>query len=185
MSRTYREWLDWEPGIFGYSWDILPFYERVAQELPDNCRVVEVGSLYGRSILFLAQQLAQQGKTAELTAVDSWAWSQHPTALAGFLGNRDRLELHVREMQLESLAAAERFPELSLDLVFIDADHSFEAVRADIAAWGPKVKPGGILSGHDYHRDQDVHVGVSRAVNEAFRAGEIAVEASVWWVRLG
>ena len=45
-------------------------------------------------------------------------------------------------------AAAQIEPE-SLDFVFIDADHSEKGVRADIAAWGPKIRPGGMLLGHD------------------------------------
>ncbi len=38
-----------------------------------------------------------------------------------------------------------------LDLVFIDGDHSYECVRQDIDSWMPKVRPGGILAGHDYN----------------------------------
>jgi hypothetical protein len=38
----------------------------------------------------------------------------------------------------------------SLDLVYIDAGHSYEAVRADLEAWFPKVKPGGVIAGHDF-----------------------------------
>ena len=35
--------------------------------------------------------------------------------------------------------------------MFIDADHTFEGVTSDIVAWGPKLKPGGLISGHDYY----------------------------------
>lgn len=71
-----------------------------------------------------------------------------------------------------------------LDLAFIDGDHSESGVRADIAAWWPKVRAGGILSGHDFsHRRRKS--GVVRAV-EAFVA-ENGLElqlggGSVWWV---
>lgn len=53
---------------------------------------------------------------------------------------------------------------LRLDFAFIDADHSHEAVAADIEAWVPTLKPGGLLCGHDYG---DRRFGVSRAVDEA------------------
>jgi predicted O-methyltransferase YrrM len=46
--------------------------------------------------------------------------------------------------------AAKNFKDNSLDFVFIDANHSFEAVIEDIAIWTKKVKPGGIISGHDF-----------------------------------
>jgi hypothetical protein len=39
----------------------------------------------------------------------------------------------------------------SLDFVFIDADHSYDAVYKDIVAWGPKLKPDGLMTGHDIH----------------------------------
>lgn len=38
------------------------------------------------------------------------------------------------------------------DLVFVDADHSYEAVRQDLLAWAPKIAPGGVLAFHDSRR---------------------------------
>jgi hypothetical protein len=49
----------------------------------------------------------------------------------------------------DSLTAAARFPDESLDMVYLDADHRAEAVTADLLAWWPKVKDGGLLAGHD------------------------------------
>ncbi len=49
-----------------------------------------------------------------------------------------------------SLQAASRIPDAALDFVFIDAIHSFEAVSADLQAWFPKVRPGGMIAGHDF-----------------------------------
>lgn len=49
-----------------------------------------------------------------------------------------------------SLEAAQQFDDESLDFVYIDGDHSYQAVMDDIEAWLPKVKPGGILAGDDY-----------------------------------
>lgn len=46
--------------------------------------------------------------------------------------------------------AASLVPDGWADFVFIDAGHSYEAVRADIRAWECKVKPGGWFGGHDY-----------------------------------
>lgn len=56
-----------------------------------------------------------------------------------------------------SLEAVKRFEDNSLDFVYIDGDHSYEAVMDDIEVWIAKVKPGGILAGDDYirsHRDK-------------------------------
>lgn len=64
--------------------------------------------------------------------------------------------------------SASRFADASLDFAFIDGNHLYESVRADIAAWWPKVRPGGLLTGHDYgiYRDAEGLWGVRRAVDE-------------------
>lgn len=49
-----------------------------------------------------------------------------------------------------SAAASFFFADNSLDFVYIDANHSFEAVTEDLNLWAPKVKVGGLISGHDY-----------------------------------
>ena len=49
-----------------------------------------------------------------------------------------------------SADAARRFSAASVDFVFIDARHSYDAVLEDLHAWWPKLRPGGILAGHDY-----------------------------------
>lgn len=50
----------------------------------------------------------------------------------------------------------------SLDFVFIDANHTYESAAEDIKLWYPKVRLGGLFSGHDY----DKKWGVKRAVDE-------------------
>lgn len=67
------------------------------------------------------------------------------------------------------------------DMLFIDARHDYNSVRADIKNWSPLVRPGGIISGHDYHESWP---GVIKAVNGAF--GERVVEnpvGGIWCVR--
>lgn len=49
-----------------------------------------------------------------------------------------------------SMDAVKDFKDNSLDFVFIDGNHTFEYVINDIAEWSKKVRPGGIISGHDY-----------------------------------
>lgn len=71
-------------------------------------------------------------------------------------------------MKMESLQAAARIPNLSLDFVFLDASHYYEDVKNDIYAWWPKIKEGGLLIGHDYggRLDRKGVYGVRRAVDE-------------------
>lgn len=51
----------------------------------------------------------------------------------------------------------------SLGFINIDCDHSYEGVKADIAAWWPKLKIGGVMAFHDYEM---THYGVKQAVTE-------------------
>lgn len=89
---------------------------------------------------------------------------------------RDRLTV----LNKDSVAAANDVKDGSLDFVFIDADHSYSSVKADIAAWRPKVRRGGILTGHDYG-----HVrfpGVRTAVDELGLPVVTGVEAT-WMIQ--
>jgi hypothetical protein len=53
----------------------------------------------------------------------------------------------IRKSSMDALA---QVPDESLDFVYIDANHHFDFVMADIIGWSKKVRPGGIVSGHDY-----------------------------------
>ncbi len=65
----------------------------------------------------------------------------------------------------------------SLDFVFIDADHSYEGVVKDIAAWAPKVKSGGYIIGHDIHFES-----VKKAVEEKYGQNYSTADDFVWYV---
>jgi hypothetical protein len=56
----------------------------------------------------------------------------------------------VRLIRDYSVNAAKQIPDGSLDWVFIDANHAYNAVLEDMSAWWPKVKVGGLFSGHDF-----------------------------------
>lgn len=72
----------------------------------------------------------------------------------------------ITTLRMTSSEAAEHIPDGHLDWVFIDANHSYEYVKEDITLWSPKVKVGGLLSGHDYGRKQHSDIGVTKAVDE-------------------
>lgn len=70
--------------------------------------------------------------------------------------------------ETDSITASQRVKDNFFDFIFIDANHTYDHVKADIRAWWPKVKPGGILSGHDYdgQGDKRGRFGVKKAVVE-------------------
>ena len=74
---------------------------------------------------------------------------------------------NVSIIRKSSMDALEHFEDESLDFVFIDANHELPYVTQDIFFWAQKVKPGGIVSGHDYvtSRRAHKHVQVASAVH--------------------
>jgi predicted O-methyltransferase YrrM len=88
-------------------------------------------------------------------------------------------------MACPSLTAAERVEDASLDFVFIDADHSYEACLADIKAWIPKVRAGGLICGHDFGHPR--LPGVEQAVREYFGKdfGKEERHDWIWFHRVG
>lgn len=87
-------------------------------------------------------------------------------------------------LRLDSVQASGRFADNYFDLVFIDADHEYAGVRADLAAWWPTVRPGGVFCGHDIDSDKDKRGvwGVRQAVEEFCVATGVAftVDKNVW-----
>ena len=82
--------------------------------------------------------------------------------------------------RLTSVEAAEKVEDGSFDFVYIDARHDYDSVLEDLEAWCAKVRPGGIMAGHDYV-DGDLPEGefyVKSAVDEFFGAREIPVHGT-------
>ena len=68
----------------------------------------------------------------------------------------------------------------NLDFAFLDANHSYEYTRDAICRWKPKVRPGGLLAGHDYRNPHNPAWGVTRAVDEAFPYVDCGSDFT-WW----
>ena len=85
--------------------------------------------------------------------------------------NRFASVTNVRLVKSATVKAAARFADESLDCVYVDADHTLVGCNADLTAWYPKVKRGGIIAGHDYmkHENNRVKFGVIEAVNGFFK----------------
>lgn len=119
---------------------------------------------------------------AEYSAIDAAGFEQLRQVALWWTSHAENRRF---ELRMRSTDAAALFPDASLDFAFIDADHSYEAVRADLHAWWPKVSTRGLLCGHDYgvYGDATGAWGVSRAVNEFVDAEgcELALGADGTW----
>lgn len=116
---------------------------------------VEVGSEQG----YNAVEIAKQYK-GELHCVD--IWKDGKGFIVDFLHNTKGLNVH--HHVIDSVAGAQRFADESLDFVYIDDDHSYEGVKRSFNAWLPKVRIGGIVSGHDYGINDCI--GVKQFIDE-------------------
>ena len=176
--------------------------------------VIEVGSWKGCSSAVIASVIKTVGGT--LWCIDHWQGNtgvraheeaSHRDILAVFRANMRSLGFFdiVYPIVADSLSASRMMNDNIADIVFIDADHHYQAVKRDIAIWLPKVKKGGIISGHDCEvkyselssegqkqllDDSDkgtdfehgLHAGVIRAVWETFKSGfEILPQSSIWY----
>lgn len=172
--------LTWEE-IDGW-FDFDELYRSVVRDARPGAQLVEVGCWLGRSAAFLGQEILRSGKPLSLFAIehgiggDTLAQPTCGTIAPKLVHNLFRCGLQdvVTPIITSSLRAAVLFADASLDFVFIDANHSYEAVINDIRAWWPKIRPGGLLAGHDYS-----WTGVARAVHEFFGRTDLRIPHNI------
>ena len=162
------------PGFFHFA----EGYRRILAALPIDrpSQFVEIGSFCGKSLSFFAVEAINRHIPVTMHAVDSFVgWEEVPSGedlRQGFLTNtapvRETLGDRFQLWAMPSEEAASHFVNGSLDAVWIDADHSYSGCKADILAWFPKLKHGGIMGGDDF-----LMTGVSKAVVEVFGADYI------------
>lgn len=169
---------DLPQGYFGDS-DIQD-YRYFVSKIPQGGTLVEIGTFRGRSLCSVADLI--QSQQLKVFAIDTFEGSslinvnEHELKAQcdsenieqQFRDNIQRFGISDRVTLLKgpNHSFVDQFEDHSVDLVFLDADHSYEAVKQDIALWRNKVKVGGHLSGHDID-----WYSVRTAVVEAFGNG--------------
>ncbi len=138
----------------------------LAEQAQQHRRIVEVGSWLGRSAVALAGNCPGWVYCVDLwdgnlaPGISGGGWTAEACYAAFKANTAGRRVLTFRG---PSASAAVLMQSQRFDMIFLDADHSYEAVRADIQAWRPLLSPGGLLCGHDFSEEFD---GVRRAVRE-------------------
>jgi hypothetical protein len=150
----------------------------------------EIGVKAGR----FSEYLLERWKGTRLISIDPWledepdsyvdsanvAQSRHEEFYAETQARLQPFGARSEIWRMTSLEAAERVADGSLDFAYIDARHDYESVLEDLHAWFPKVRPGGLLTGHDYATGtfKQGEFGVKRAVDEFFAERGIPVFAT-------
>ena len=162
ILRRLREGVKVSADIEGW-FDFRDVYDYVAATMPKDGHFVEVGAWKGKSAVYLADRLKDLGKNFAPDCVDGFKGDDDTgksDILAEFMANTQSRGIGYAVG--DSAASAQWHPDKALDGIFIDAAHDYESVKADIAAWLPKVRPGGFFGGHDIDTP-----GVKQAVEES------------------
>lgn len=186
MDANINSWKDVQ-GWFDYE-DV---YRKIVAAIPDGGSFVEVGCWLGKSIGAFHAFAKEAGKTISIQVVDTFkgeaANATHKAIMdahggsveAHFRANMNALGISsdIGVTVGDSAKSARLFFDGLYDAVFIDASHIEEDVVNDIRAWLPKVKPGGILAGHDIDE-----AGVFSAVSVTL--GEVETIGRCWLVKV-
>lgn len=170
-------------------WMTHPELDWLTAQASQHCHIVEIGSWHGRSTKALASATPGQ-----VIAVDNWSGSNDDVnfVLADQayrnVGEEPRVAFmknlsgeialgKVLLWEMDSTKAAADFAAkgLKADMVFIDGSHDTPNVLADIRAWLPLVRPGGLLCGHDGNDPR-----VQKALDEAIPGWKPAKAGTIW-----
>lgn len=168
------------------TYDMAALESLVEQIKPINA--LEIGSWKGLSSSIIARH------TGTLYCVDTWAGAPDEKDMVKEADQRDIFDIFcknmmalnlgdkVKPMLMTSDQARKIFVPDHLDFIYIDGDHTYEAVAWDLDWWG-QLKVGGWMAGHDY---DDGHPGVRRALDERFpEAFKIMDKSSIWYLQKG
>lgn len=155
---------------------------------------IEIGSWHGKSSRAIADNLPEGGV---LYCVDTWKGSENEQdthhasakdhngdgAYIWFLDSCFDLIQKGKIIPLRmSSVNAEYFLKAHIiaDVIFIDANHTYKAVKEDIITWQNRIDYHGIICGHDYGTSNPDLAGVTHAVNEIFPDVQIEPYTSIW-----
>ena len=173
-------------------WMTRPELEWLYEKAKEMQSVVEIGAFKGRSTFVLAS--ACNGDSGKVYVVDPFTfggdWSKFCSPDLGLKDGEDFMPEflknvghfpHLTVIKKPSVEGAhhELMP-AEVDMVFIDGDHSYEGLTADLKAWDPKTKK--LLCGHDL--DDPMYPGVRQALQAAYGADRIGKgPGQIWYLK--
>jgi hypothetical protein len=175
--------------IQGWTDDDLFFvYKEAVEQNQSGAHFIEIGSWKGKSAAYMCVEIINSGKVIDFDCVDPWLGTseaehgfdedyKNKTLFEAFTNNMKPVEGHYKAVRLPSVEAAKLYEDESLDFVFIDGNHDYDNVKADILAWLPKLKKGKLLAGHDW----GVAEGVRRAATEIFKDDIRVTGSNICW----
>ena len=153
MNSESPDWVlnDDIPGFLTFA-DLTALYQ-LSSSLSENSIIIEIGSLYGKSSV----QLSRSSPTSTVHCFDFWHGFQVIASDKIIRYNTlDQFEFftknypNIKSKQITVSPDGAEWGDQLVDMVFIDAEHINPSDWNIIEYWLPKIKKGGILSGHDY-----------------------------------
>ena len=145
-------------------------YAKFIGNYPHKCGA-EIGVLQGNNAAVLLKTLPD---LKMLYCVDHWGDVDNAIK---YLESIKPYQNRVKTLWMQSVEAPMFIENESLDFIFIDASHVYRNVITDIVCWTPKIKIGGIISGHDYRSNK---YNVKGAVDKLFPNANI--QGEIWWI---
>lgn len=189
---TYTDIAIAQKQLAGFEFDYAPLLDvlldRVSCLAGESHKIVELGAFLGCSTAYLAGKLKSMPIRPQFFTVDTFGpYARVPNVYQQFLQNMAQCDLlgYVCPIAAKSWDAASLFADRSVAFLWVDADHRYESVVKDLAAWRPKIADGGVIAGHDYSEP-----GVARAVDEFSAAEKKTINVfnpggwRSWWVQL-
>lgn len=172
-------------------WFTFPkFYSSIVEQSKDNYHIVEIGAWKGKSTAYMAVEIANSNKKIKFDCVDTWEGDddiknchdepllKEPNLLyEHFLKNIEPVKQYINPIRKTSFEASKLFLNETLNCVFIDGSHDYDSVKSDILAWLPKIKNGGVLSGHDFS-----HQPIKKALKDTLGSGFFEFKNEDVWV---
>jgi predicted O-methyltransferase YrrM len=166
-------------------------YDLVKDYLLDKTNLVgiEIGSFAGAS----AEIFLKSNAFKTLYCIDPWEKNFDPNDMSTSNGletaerkfdEKFKDNKIIVKVKMKSVDALNMFENDSIDFIYIDGNHQYDFVKQDIENYFSKIKPGGIIAGHDYDVHQRIpHIkGVKIAVDEFFKQPPLNVYSDNSWV---
>jgi SAM-dependent methyltransferase len=107
------------------------------------------GLLQASTMLADVEEALERGVELDGPPLNPWGDDKYVRVAARFEGD-PRVRLH----RQYSYKAAATFEEGSFDFVYIDGNHHYEFVLRDLQDFASRLKPGGLLFGHDFFENE-------------------------------
>ncbi len=146
----------------------LPTRQHMLHQLPKHAVIAEIGVNKGD----FSAEILSTCTPLKLMLIDVWTSQRYHEGL--FEGVKNRFSTGIQSGQIEikrafSFDAIATCPDAYFDWVYLDTDHTLETTRRELELLRLKMKPGGIIAGHDYimgNWNGGIRYGVMEAVRE-------------------